>query len=98
MATKTRTPSDPWSDAIAHLRAVDEDWATLIDRVGPCVIRPRTDRFGTLVRAILGQQISSKAATSIDARLKALTGDPHTPGPLLELGEAGLRGVGLSGV
>ena len=98
MASKPRTPTDPWCDAVAHLRALDADWATLIDRVGPCVIRPRTDRFGTLVRAIIGQQISSKAATSIDAKLKALTGDPHTPAPLIELGEAGLRSVGLSGV
>ena len=89
---------DPWADAVAHLRSIDEDWAALIDRVGPCVIRPRKDRFGTLVRAIIGQQISSKAAASIDAKLKGITGDPHAPGPLLELGEPGLRGVGLSGV
>src|SRR6185437_4209183 len=79
-------------------RGLDAGWDELIDRVGPCVLRPRRERFGTLVRAIIGQQISSKAAASIDARLKALAGDPHTPGPLLEIGEAGLRGVGLSGV
>jgi len=93
-----KTPRDPWADAAAHLKRVDGEWAALIDRVGPCLIRPRADRFGTLVRAIIGQQISAKAASSIDAKLRALTGDPHAPGPLLGVGEAGLRGVGLSGV
>lgn len=93
-----KKPRDPWADAVAHLRGLDDDWKSLIDRVGPCQMRPRPERFGTLVRAIIGQQISSKAAASIDARLKAVTGDPHSPKPLLELGEEGLRGVGLSGV
>ena len=74
------SPRDPWAEAVAHLRALDDDWAALIDRVGPCLLRPRPDRFGTLVRAIIGQQISSKAAASIDARLRALAGDPHAPG------------------
>ncbi len=89
---------EPWEEAVAHLRGVDADWASLIDRVGPCQMRMRPERFGTLVRAIIGQQISSKAAASIDAKLKTLTGDPHAPAPLLELGEAGIRSVGLSGV
>jgi DNA-3-methyladenine glycosylase II len=93
-----RARRDPWAEGVAHLRRADASWADLIDRVGPCVIRPRRDRFGTLVRAIIGQQISSKAAASIDARLRALAGDPHTPRPLLDLGEARLRSVGLSGV
>lgn len=92
-----RNPTDPWAEAVAHLRAADPRWA-LIDRHGPCRLRPRRDRFGTLVRAIIGQQISSKAAASIDARLRALAGSPHRPEPLLDLGEPGLRGVGLSGV
>jgi DNA-3-methyladenine glycosylase II len=75
----------------AHLRAI-------IDRVGPCRLEPRPDRFGTLVRAIIGQQISSKAAASIHGRLVALGGDPHRPDRLIALGESALRGVGLSGV
>jgi DNA-3-methyladenine glycosylase II len=87
-----------WAEGVEHLRRVDPAWGELIDRVGPCVIRPRRDRFGTLVRAIIGQQISSKAAAAIDGRLRALAGDPHTPRPLLDLGETGLRSVGLSGV
>lgn len=62
------------------------------------MLRPRKDRFGTLVRAIIGQQISTRAAATIDARLRALGGDPHDPAKLLAVGEEGLRGCGLSGV
>jgi DNA-3-methyladenine glycosylase II len=98
MVKTPRYRRDPWSDAVAHLRRVDPRWGALIDRVGPCALRPRKDRFGTLVRAIIGQQISSKAAASIEARLKALAGDTHTPQGLLDAGETGLRSVGLSGV
>jgi DNA-3-methyladenine glycosylase II len=100
MSTATRSRRDPWADAVAHLRDADPGMAELIGRVGPCLLRPKAgrDRFGTLVRAIIGQQISSKAAASIDARLRALAGESHAPGPLLGLGEAGLRSVGLSGV
>jgi DNA-3-methyladenine glycosylase II len=87
-----------WASAIAHLRAADPRWGPPIDRIGPCQLRPRRDRFGTLVRAIIGQQISSRAAAAIDARLRDRAGSPHEPRALLDLGEAGLRAVGLSGV
>ena len=68
----------------------------VIKRIGPCRLAPRADRFGTLVRSIVGQQISSKAAASINQRLRALGGQPHHPARLIELGEAALRSVGLS--
>jgi len=95
---RVRKRQDRWAEAIAHLRRVDPHCAAAIDRVGPCLLEPRADRFGTLVRAIIGQQISSKAAASIDARLRAIGGEPHDPAVLLKLGEETLRGVGLSGV
>src|SRR5262249_23203526 len=70
---------------------------SLIDRIGPCRLRPRRDRFGTLVNSIISQQISSKAAASIKARLRERSGGPHEPRRLLDLGEPGLRSVGLAG-
>jgi DNA-3-methyladenine glycosylase II len=91
-------PVDPWADGANHLRQLDPRWAAIIDEVGPCKLDLRPDRFGTLVRAIIGQQISSKAAASIDARVRELAGEPHEPEALLRAGEAGLRGCGLSGV
>jgi DNA-3-methyladenine glycosylase II len=91
-----RIRHDPWADAVAHLRAADARWIQLVERIGPCRLRPRRDRFGTLVRAIIGQQISSKAAASIEARLCAVAGRPHDPDRLLKLGLAALRQAGLS--
>jgi DNA-3-methyladenine glycosylase II len=90
--------ADPWFPAVEHLRTTDERWHPLIERVGACTLRPRRDRFGTLVRAIIGQQISAKAASTIDARLRAFTGERHEPASLIAVGEAGLRACGLSGV
>ncbi len=89
---------NPWTDAVAHLRASDPRWSPILDRVGPCGLRVRRDRFGTLVRAIVGQQISSRAATTIDARLRSLVGDPHDAELLSAAGEVVLRSCGLSGV
>ena len=79
-----------------HLRRVDPHLRAIIDRIGPCRLEPHPDRFGALVRSIISQQISSKAAASINRRLVAMGGEPHQPTRLIELGEASLRTVGLS--
>jgi len=89
-------PSRRWSAAVRHLRRVDPHLRAIIDRVGPCRLEPHPDRFGALVRSIISQQISSKAAASINRRLVAMGGEPHQPARLIELGEASLRTVGLS--
>ena len=89
---------DPLAQAVLHLRSLDPRWISITDAVGPCRFEVRPDRFGTLVRAIIGQQISSKAASSIDKRLRVLAGPKHEPDALLAIGEQGLRSVGLSGV
>jgi DNA-3-methyladenine glycosylase II len=89
---------DPWAEGADHLRQLDPRWEAIIGAVGPCRLEIRPDRFATLVRAIIGQQISSKAAASIDKRLRDLAGETHAPDPLIALGETGLRSVGLSGV
>ena len=86
-----------WAPAVRHLRRVDPHLRAIIDRIGPCRLEPYPDRFGALVRSIISQQISSKAARSINQRLVALGGDPHRPERLIELGEPALRTVGLSG-
>lgn len=91
-------PVDPWSEGVDFLRQLDPKWEAIIDEVGPCRLQPRPDRFGTLVRAIIGQQISSKAAASIDRRVREVAGEPHSPAAILQAGEATLRACGLSGV
>ena len=85
-----------WAAAVRHLRRVDPHLRAIIDRIGPCRLEPHPHRFSALVRSIIGQQISTKAASSINLRLVALGGEPHRPARLIEIGEVDLRTVGLS--
>lgn len=89
--------------AVRHLSASDPRLAALIARVGPCRMGEKaadSDHFEGLLSAIASQQLSTKAAATIFARVKALgldaTGKLH-PATLLALDEATLRGAGLSG-
>jgi DNA-3-methyladenine glycosylase II len=88
--------SDCWAEAVRHLHRVDPFLRGAIKRIGPCRLSPRPDRFGTLVNSIIAQQISAKAAASINQRLHTLAGQPHRPERLLALGEPSMRSVGLS--
>ena len=81
-ASRERRAEDP----VAYLRAADPVLATVIDEVGgsdglgdPRAGRPR-DHYGALVRSIVGQQLSTRAARSIYERLVARY-DGHTPTP-----------------
>jgi DNA-3-methyladenine glycosylase II len=53
--------------------------------------------FATLIRIIVDQQVSTAAGASIWRRLAAACGGRVTARRLAALGEAGLRGCGLSG-
>ena len=50
---------DRHADGVKHLRRVDRVLREVIDEVGPCMLRPRRDRFGMLIRSIISQQIST---------------------------------------
>lgn len=90
-----------------ELAAADPTMAALIERLGKIDIATRLRRrseerpagaYGALLRAIVGQQLSTKAARTIYGRVLELFGGA-TPSParLLEAGEEDLRAVGLSG-
>ena len=73
--------------AIAALRKSDPVLRELIDEVGPLgdffAGRP-TDHYGMLVRSIVGQQLSTRAAAAIYARLlDRFGGHPPTPEEVL---------------
>ena len=76
--------------------------AAIVERIGPLdhVARRRgrpEDAYGALVRTIVGQQLSTKAARTIYARLVALFGDnPPTPAELIAAEAVDLRAAGLS--
>ena len=86
--------------AVAHLKRKDPVMRDLIKRVGPCELKPgaRGDNFTTLLRAIVGQQISAKAAESIWQRVIALHPDGRKvrPEDILATPEKDLRACGLS--
>ncbi|MDX6622677.1 MAG: DNA-3-methyladenine glycosylase [Solirubrobacterales bacterium] len=97
------------SDAEARraLAAVDPTMAALIERIGEIDLETRLkrrseetprDAYGALLRAIVGQQLSTKAARTIYLRvLDLFDGTTPTPQQLLDAKEADLRGAGLSG-
>jgi len=84
--------------------AADPVMAALIERLGDRSVAqrrrglPKPDAYGALLRTIVGQQLSSKAARTIYERVLAIFGGrTPTPEELLEVDEAELRGAGLSG-
>jgi DNA-3-methyladenine glycosylase II len=97
VSAKTRTAlakSDPRMAALIE-RLGEIDLATRLKRRSE--ERPN-DAYGALLRAIVGQQLSTKAARTIYLRVIDIFGGT-TPSPeqLLEASEADLRGAGLSG-
>ncbi|HEX3736604.1 MAG TPA: DNA-3-methyladenine glycosylase 2 family protein [Solirubrobacterales bacterium] len=88
-----------------ELAASDPVMADLIDRLGPLDLAKRlrrrreerpADAFGALLRSIVGQQLSTKAARAIYLRMLGLFDGPPTPAAVLALGEEELRAVGFS--
>lgn len=77
--------------------------ARLIAQVGPPTLRPDAtpSLFFALARAIVSQQLSGKAASTIFGRVEAVllaTADgTFSPAALSEVDGAALRGAGLSG-
>jgi DNA-3-methyladenine glycosylase II len=87
------------TSSIRHLKRVDPVLAGVIDRVGPCRLEPRREgtHFDALVRSIVYQQLSGKAASTILGRVHALYGDRSpTPAELLATPDETLRAAGLS--
>ena len=88
----------------AALAASDPVMAELIAETGEMTLerrrrgRPRGDAYATLLRTVIGQQLSAKAAFTIHGRVLDLYGGRHpTPEELLATPEADLRACGLSG-
>lgn len=84
--------------AVRHLRRVDARLAELMVRVGPLSLslRPAVSPFDALLRAIVHQQLSGKAAASIYSCVLALFPGGITPRQLLKKPAKVLRTAGLS--
>ena len=94
----SRRPTRPWPSC-----ARTRSWPRCSTDFGPLdeVLRRRgrrpTEAYGALLRAIVGQQLSTKAAKSIYGRLEEMFGGrAPTPAELLAADPEEVRAVGLS--
>jgi DNA-3-methyladenine glycosylase II len=80
-----------------HLARRDRVLKELIRTVGRCTLRHNANHFDVLVRSIVAQQISSKAALAISGRLeKALGRSGFRPKNILRADDELLRTAGIS--
>jgi len=89
------------ASALDALRGSDPVLARLIDGLEPVDLsrwraRWALDSFRALARAIVGQQIATRAATAIFERLQALIGTNDPAAAILGATDTELRAVGLS--
>ena len=86
-------------NAINHLQKVDSRMKTLIKKYGHPKFSPIDNYFEALIKSIVSQQISTKAASAIYNRLKTLFNGDHFPNPknVLAVKDEKLMLVGLSG-
>lgn len=84
-----------------HLMRRDPRLSALIKKVGRCGLSDsrKEPPFAALVRAILSQQLSGKAADTIEGRVVALVGGRKnlSPDSLLAADPVALRAAGVSG-
>lgn len=93
-----RTPA-LYRKAMAHLKSVDPVMAHVIERVGPITLTPRSEgtHFEILIRSIVYQQLSGKAAATIHGRVRnLLSADRPLPEQIIALEHEVLRTAGLS--
>lgn len=80
-----------------HFAVTDPVMLGLMKRVGPCRLDTRVapDAFQALLRAIVAQQVSAKAAATVQARLHELAGGTISAAALLDLDPERVRATGL---
>jgi DNA-3-methyladenine glycosylase II len=84
--------------AVRHLKRSDPRLAAVRERVGPCRFQPERNgtHFDAILRSIIYQQLSGKAAATIHRRVIALLGGAPTPAAVAATPDDALRAAGLS--
>jgi len=90
-----------WGETLAkaedQLSTADPILAALITQHGPCQLLPHTDYYRQIVRSIIGQQLSVKAAATIYQRfLDLFDGSVPDPKQILATDTEELRRIGCS--
>jgi DNA-3-methyladenine glycosylase II len=86
---------DTLRKAQRHLSRRDTILKPLIRTVGPCTLKHNPKHFEVLVRSIISQQISTKAALAIGSRFKEKVGR-FEPKRILDVSDDDMRAAGLS--
>lgn len=82
---------------LRHLRRRDRTLKRVIAAVGPFRLKRQTNRYQSLLRAIVAQQISGRAARSIWGKIETAAATRKlTPAVLHAMPDAALRGAGVS--
>lgn len=84
-----------WNDAIEHLTKNDEILKQIIENYSGETLTLRGNAFVTLIRSIIGQQISVKAAASVWHKLQDKLSEV-TPEKLLSIDGSEIKKCGLS--
>ena len=82
--------------SIDSIAAIEPAFASALTRIGYPEPRISTPGYVTLLRAIVGQQVSIKAAAAIWARVDSVTGGAADPAKVAAASEEALRSAGLS--
>lgn len=80
-----------------RLAGMDPDVGRALARIGYPAPRQRPPGFATLLRIMTAQQLSTRSAAAIWARLEQACGHDPTPARFLALDDQALRAIGLSG-
>jgi len=84
-----------WQESIDYLSNIDAKLGELINKYSQSTLTTRGDALETLMRSIVGQQISVKAAASVWQKIIDLL-DEIKPDNVLLVGFENLRSCGLS--
>ncbi|WP_375196970.1 DNA-3-methyladenine glycosylase family protein [Sphingobium sp.] len=90
------TTADQLRDSLDAIAALEPGFAAAIGRVGYPLPRVREPGYETLLRTIVGQQVSVAAAAAVWRRLEAELGEGCAPEVLLARDFDTLRACGLS--
>jgi DNA-3-methyladenine glycosylase II len=90
------TTSETLRSSLDTLAAIEPGFAAALTRVGYPPTRMRSPGYETLLRTIVGQQVSVAAAASVWAKLEAELGAGCGPDVLLSRDHDALRACGLS--
>ena len=88
--------ADQLAHALNDLCAREPAFASAVERVGHPAPRIRERGYATLLRTIIGQQVSVKAAESIWNKLEGIVGDLTDPATIAAATPEQLREAGLS--